>query len=228
MIKLTVTGGRAWEVFKGEQGRVRRSLSARGSREAFLSSKLWQQLGEYAIWVIRLRLTQGIGSNDQPMPPLKRPRNAKYIDAGYPGLKRRLGLQPIRDLYGPGGVVSYTSKTTGKKRYLRSGTAGTRTHDPRLSGKRGHMLDDMRVNAVTESGVSIDIGNRASRTKARANQERAAWCGFSRSDRAKITAKARELLGVEILDWSDVFGALGLIASRKFGSAARGIVRRAA
>ena len=33
------------------------------------------------------------------------------------------------------------------------------------------MLDDMRVNSISESGFSIDITNRASRTKARAYLE---------------------------------------------------------
>lgn len=194
MIKLTIAGGQAWEVFRTAQGRMRRSLGARGSREAFLSSQLWQKLGEYAITVIRARLALGIGSNDQAMPPLKRPRNAKSIDAGYPGFKRRLGLKPIRDLYGPGGLVAQSRN--GKKSYLRSGSSASRA----LIGGRGHMLDDLRVNAVSESGVSIDITNRASRAKARANEAKAAWIGFSRADRAKIMVKFGELFKAQGLD----------------------------
>lgn len=225
MISVKITPGRQWDVFRTSQGRVTRSLPSGGGRfysggnvslpggsgvagiqqrqAALFSSQLWMELGNYAIKVIRDRLAKGIGSNDQPMPPLT---------ASQQAFKRRLGLQPIRDLWGPGGIV--VSNRGGKKRYLRSGTASIRG----LRGGRGHMLDDLRVNGVSESGVSIDITITASRQKARANERRAAWIGFSPNDRRLILAKFRELFGKQGWDATSILLAMRTFSSARFGS----------
>lgn len=229
---------RQWGIFRTDQGKVRRSLPmGRGvagmqARDAaILSSELWMQLGKFAIQTIRERVAKGLGSSDQAMPALKNPgrkmrwsisqkKQVEYgsSDSGYPAFKRRLGLKPIRDLYGPGGLV--VSYRTGNKRYTRSGTKASRA----AHGGRGHMLDDIRVTYVDEASCKIDISNSASRVKARANEKRAPWIGFSPNDRKTIMAEFRRLFKVECRDFTDVFRALGLVASRKFGS----VLRRAA
>jgi len=199
MIQVTIKHDkRGWDYFRSsreDRGRVR--VGALN-----LSTRLWMQLALYAIKVIRERVTAGIGSNDQPMKPLSGRTSAiklagKFVRqrAGYADWKRARGLQSIRDLYGPGKDLK--------------GNAGT------------HMLDDVRVTAVDETSAKIDITKRDSRTKARANEARSPWIGFSPNDRQKIMVEFRRLFGVECHDATDVFAALGVIASKRFGSALR-------
>ena len=54
--------------------------------------------GQFGADIIKARVAKGIGSDDAPMPQLK----AKYPGRGYPALKQRRGLKPIRDLTGIG------------------------------------------------------------------------------------------------------------------------------
>ena len=59
-------------------------------------------LGKYGIQLIKNRVAKGIGSDDNPMPPLKvRLRKDGSERRGYKQFKTRLGLKPYRDLTGP-------------------------------------------------------------------------------------------------------------------------------
>lgn len=68
-----------------------------------------EELGDFALKTIKARVGRAIGSNDSPMPPLSgktRPImvNGKFVRqaVGYAGWKSAHGLNPIRDLTGPG------------------------------------------------------------------------------------------------------------------------------
>jgi hypothetical protein len=184
-------------------------------------------LALYGIQLILDRTAKGIGSDDAYMPALKQPKRKtrwsisqkKVVeygtqDTGYPAFKRKLGLKPVRDLRGPGGQVATRSDTTGRKWYLRSGSLGARTRVTGLSGERGHMLDDIRVNYVDDKRVTIDISTRASRIKARANEERAPWWGWSPSDMRKLMSRAAEIFPMGI---AERLYSLGLIAANQVG-----------
>ena len=209
MINVSINyNKRQWDFFRTEGGRVRRSIpnlpgvqGVMAREAAILNSKLWMELGTYAIKVVTDRLRQGIGPDDGPMPALKLPRGKKLFSrfkgdpglSGYPKFKQKLGLKPIRDLVGP---------------------------------HSDHMLDGVRVNYVDESSCTLDITQRELRNRARGNQKAYAkaggvgnWFSLSPSDRVKIMAKFRELFKRDCSDLSGLWMALGLISSRKFGVA---------
>lgn len=125
------------------------------------------QLGNVAVASIKERVSRGIGSYDAPMKPLSsktsviRTKNTKKFvkqRSGYAEWKARHGGQPIRDLRGP------DSTNVG-----------------------GHMLDWLRVNYASDTRCTIDVTSRLARIKARANERRASWYGFSKQDMQKIT-----------------------------------------
>jgi hypothetical protein len=105
------------------------------------------QFGQLGVRLIKERVAANRGNNDQSMTPLVR---------RYASWKRRKGLNPWRDLTGP--------------------------------GVGGHMLDDMRVTYADPTICKIDITRRLSRIKARANQQHAAWYGWSPKDQRALTA----------------------------------------
>jgi hypothetical protein len=182
--------------FRDTQGRVRTTASATAN---WTKAEQIRSLVDYGISLQIAQARAGLGSDGAQMPPLKQPQRKKRFstsqkkvveygtqDTGYPAFKRRLGLKPIRDLYGPGGKVVTESKTTGKKRYLRSAS--------HMQG-RGHMLDDLRVNFLSDTKGTFAITTQASRVKARANQERAPWWGWSAASYRKLQQRAAELFG---------------------------------
>lgn len=238
MVKIRVTQmvngqQRAW--FRSSLGRrIGTSMRATTGQMNWTTARQMMELAQYGIQLMLDRTAKAIGSDDQPMPPLKRPANAKSINAGYPAFKSRLGLQPIRDLRGPGGLVKTTSRTTGAKRYLRSGNALVRARATTVTGwtgARGHMLDDMRVNYVDDTRATIDISTTASRTKARANEARAPWWGWSPSDVKKLMAYAEQVFQMSFWDKVASYGLIGIgqfAGSVNWMSRARSAARRVA
>jgi hypothetical protein len=202
-----------------------------GPGQNWAQARKMMELAQFSIGLITGRVARGIGALDAPMPPLKQPkRKLRYsksqqkmveygtADTGYPAFKRRLGLKPIRDLRGPGGlVVSYDSAAN--KRYRKSGTRLSRTA---AAGHKGHMLDDIRVLSVRDAGFKIGISNSASRVKARANEQRGAWWGWSRRDIAELTRKSAEIF---FMTATDVALSLGFAAARGVASGSRYLSR---
>lgn len=150
------------------------------------------ELGTVGVESIRARVSKGIGSNDSAMPPLKTRRRRRWSkskqawveygnsDFGYAREKRKLGLNPIRDLYGPG--VGWTG--VGSKRRNRKAAS--------------HMLDELRVVSASPTEARIDITKADARMKARANEQRAPWYGFSGKDIRNLTVAARRMWGENI------------------------------
>ena len=144
------------------------------------------RLGEAAIQLIRARVARGIGSDDQPMPALKRGKviqfagrvdgRATFRNIGYAGYKTKKGLQPIRDLYGDG-------------------------------SQGGHMLDNISVRAADESSVRIAITARKARTKALANEKRTPWFSFSDADQQALRDMAADMFGDAVRQVSNRFTA---------------------
>lgn len=212
MIKLKVTlrkDGQVVNSFRDTQGRrVRISDPARLN---WTTARKLTELGLYWIKLQREQALAGLGSDGSPMPALK-PR--------YQEFKAKVGLEPKRNLYGLGGVVTTTS-ATGTKRYLRSGTAAVRAG----AGGRGHMLDDIRINSISDTRVTVAITTRASKTKAAANQKKAPWWGLGPVAYRKFRDRAFFVLGITV---ADQLFTLGLIGATALSRAKASVLRRAA
>lgn len=134
--------------------------------DGFLSpgQERMQDLGEFALKVLRVRVSRGIGSDDSAMPALKvHPRAGTKFKIhgqerqllGYAQWKSNHGLQPIRDLKG-----------TGKD--------------------GGNMLDNLTVRSVSGSSVTMSLTARKARAKALANERLSPWLGWSGNDTREI------------------------------------------
>lgn len=162
----------------------RRVQMASGQKVRFFGAEIgftelqMLSLGNFAVDVIKDRVSRGIGSDDAPMPALKIARRKRWSkkqnrwveysqqDSGYGKVKRLAGRQPIRDLTFTGG-----------------------------------MLNDFSVRSVSASEVRMDITTQESRMKARVNEIRAPWFGWSPADMVKLIGKARELFGDMVQDF---------------------------
>lgn len=214
--------------------------AARGKGAVTIGFRTQQmlQIGQFAIQVIRERLAKGIGSDDAAMKPLK---------PGYQKWKQKIGLPPIRDLIGPGATLysrtvskdsvsakrwAAATKAAANARILTS-AGGRRATSAAFAGTnrvklvsrvRGgtHMLDNLGVRYADSSSVRMDITQDFARVKARANERRSPWFGFSPNDVRRIIDFAKALWGVNISDlavklrghsravWMDPSGASSL------------------
>jgi hypothetical protein len=205
-------------------------------------------LGQFAVDTIKARVAKGVGSDDATMKPL--------VDR-YAKRKQQYGLQPIRDLHGPGQVTyqkriyeknaaqHFQGKTTkfgpsfygwrnglgpnpkayngvwridyGSRRAYRNQTANIRF---RSEGGGAHMLDNFTVRYADELTVRMDITAQWARDRARANEQRSPWFGFSPCDVRAIVAYAQTLFHANVSDfavrlmgrggspvWMDPFGS---------------------
>lgn len=197
-IKITKhKDGRETAWFRDSGGRVRTSLATNWVRADQL-----RQVADYGITLQVAQARAGIGSNGQPMKPLQggghavfvASRNGKPVFARktYADWKAAHGLQPVRDLYGP--------------------------------GKGGHMLDEIRINSLDSRRATIAITSKVGRDKARGNELRAAWWGWSPVSARKLAVFAGEVFQGGL---NEQLYAMGLIGQNAL-SQARRVFRRAA
>ncbi len=137
------------------------------------------QLGQVAVGAVKARVAMGVGSDDAAMKPLA---------DRYKTWKAAKGMNTIRDLTGPG---SRTYKDTSKKH-----KGAIRT----IRAESAHMLDNFTVRYADELTVRMDISAQWARIRARANERRAPWFGFSPNDIRIIMNSARVMFGVNITD----------------------------
>lgn len=93
----------------------------------------------------------------------------------------------------------------------------------------GGMLDNFTVRYADERMVRADITSRLGRIKARANERRSPWFGFSRNDEKKIFTEATRIFGPNLRNigvnlranglarrpiWLDPLGISGTAAKR--------------
>jgi hypothetical protein len=120
--------------------------------------------GQFGIDLIKKRVAKGIGSDGAPMPPLKAVYNKDKTErGGYKAFKRRIGLNPIRDLTGP--------------------------------HRSDHMLANLSVRFADESSVRMEFTSNSARTKARRNERRAPWFGWSPQDLLSLNRRAGSIFG---------------------------------
>jgi hypothetical protein len=137
-----------------------------------LTTRQMYQLTQFGVDVIQNRVSRGIGSNDQPMPGLKR---------GY--------------------AIAKTKAGKGNRRNLQYS---------------GEMLANLTVRSVSASQGRADITSAKQRLKARVNEQKSPWFGWSARDLAQISAMSRRLFGENIAD----FG-VGRGRGRAFGGGAQ-------
>lgn len=202
MIKIKITmrkDGREVKSFLDSKNRRVRV----GSIQNYAQARKLTELALYAIQLQREQAAQALGSDGAPMKSLK---------SGYAQWKEKVGLQPKRDLYGLGGLV--LSSRAKSKKYLRSGNATTRAE----SGGRGHMLDDIRINSVSDTAVTFGITTSASRTKALANEQKAPWYGLSPENTRRMILRMAQAFGSTT---ADILVAAGLASANAVAGAGR-------
>jgi hypothetical protein len=136
------------------------------------------KLGEIAVASVKARVAKGVGSDDATMKPLNVP---------YANWKARHGMKPVRDLSGPGGRT-YVEERKGKK-YTRT-----------VRAESAHMLDNFTVRYADEMTVRMDITANWARIRARSNEQRAPWFGFSTNDTRAIAEAAQKMFGGIVTD----------------------------
>ncbi len=111
---ITITkrkNGQAVASFRDDAGRrVRTSTRVIGG--GWVRAEMVKDLADYGIALQLGQCAAGLGSDGAPMPGLKNGGRAvfagrvngraTFVRQGYPAAKVKLGLQPIRDLRGPG------------------------------------------------------------------------------------------------------------------------------
>lgn len=159
----------------------------------------WFELGKYAVETIRDRVSRGIGSDDAPMPALS--GRGSSVSANGKFVRQRPGYREQKQRAGGKPIRDLFGK----------GNQG------------GHMLDGLRVREATPTSVRIDITSRWGRIKARANEQRSPWYGFSANDRRLIFARM-------IDTFKDQYRAGGAAARIRGGSTvfSDGSIRRSA
>jgi hypothetical protein len=182
--------GREVTWFRDTQGRVRISEKAKNN---WTRVEQIRDLADYGILLQLAQLDAGLGSDGSP---------AKVLSGRYAAWKSKMGLESKRNLLGLGGRPMVTNKA-GEKRRLKSAT--------HMQG-RGHMRDDIRVNYVDEQKATITISNQASRIKARANEQKSPWYGWSPSSITKLREYAHQLFGTGIAEQLFELGLIGASA----------------
>ena len=109
-----------------------------------------------------------------------RDQMAQIGSFGLEKLKRRVSFGiGSNDAAMPGLQVGYQR--------LKARRVGSSLRDLKFTGR---MLDDLKIQSVSESSVRMDITTALSRIKARTNEQRSPWLSFSPSDEAAIYAEA--------------------------------------
>lgn len=152
-------------------------------------------LGNYGVDLIKDRVSRGIGSDDAPMPALKSQKAKRWSKS--------------RQRWVEYGIESKWSYPAQKRK-----AGGQPIRDLSGPGVDGHMLDDLSLRSVSAREVRIDITRQTSRMKARVNEIRAPWWGWSPADVTKLVVRARELFG-------DMVADIGVTMAGRFGELKR-------
>ena len=178
--KITVKkwkDGREVARFRDSQGLVRTAPSMQGNATAWTRAEQVRSLADYGILLQLEQARQGLGSDGQPMPPLK---SGALKFAGRRDGAATFQRKTLRNLYGP--------------------------------GKNGHMLDDIRVNYVDDKKATISITKKTSRDKARGNETKAPWWGWSPASMQKLRQRSAEIFGTGMAERLFELGLIGASA----------------
>ena len=184
----------AW--FRDTQGRVRTRAGT-----DWVKADQVKELAEYGIQLQKAQCAAGLGSDGSAMPALK----ASVVVAK--GLAN--------------GVFQF-----GRKGYAqqKSSLGLQPMRDLYGLGKGGHMLNDIRINYLDDRQATIAITTLKSRQKAKGNENRAPWWGWSPDSVQKMTARAAEIFGTGMAEY---LVSMGLMSANAVVSSGR-FLRRVA
>jgi hypothetical protein len=193
-IKITMRkDGRQVARFRDNQGLVRTSTGPVNWTRA-------DQIKELADYGIALQVAQaraGLGSDGQKMAPLN----------------------------GGGGRAVFVASVNGKAQFTRKTYGDWKSahglqpvRDLYGRGEGGHMVDDIRVNYLDDKQATIAITTKVSRDKARGNERRSPWWGWTPDSVRKMTAAAAEIFQTGV---AEHLFAMGLIGANALSQAKR-------
>lgn len=172
--KITVKkfkDGREVARFRDTQGLVRTRVGITGAE--WSRAETVKQWAEYGIQLQKEQALAGLGSSGSPMPPLKGSGKSVF-------LARK------------NGKAHFGRRTYGQ---LKSSLGLKPIRDLYGPGKDGHMLDAIRMNYLDDRKATFTISSKKQRDKARGNERRAPWWGWSPANARKMREKAAELFG---------------------------------
>ena len=178
--------GRQVARFRDSQGLVRTSAGPMNWTRA----EQIKQLADYGIVLQIAQARAGLGSDGQQMPPLKGGSRAVFV---------------ARE----NGRARFARKTYGD---WKAAHGLQPIRDLYGAGKGGHMHDDIRINYLDDRQSSIAITSRVSRDKARGNEAKAPWWGWSTDSIRKLTADAAEIFQTGVAEHLFAMGLLGASA----------------
>ena len=177
-------------------------------------------LAQVGVNSILARVSRGVGSDDTAMPQLKNKKGraygkywkGKWIEFGpeTPGYADMKGSR-IRNLRGAG--VGWTGKDGSKMIRGLGGATATVQTKRRLRKAASHMLDALRVTSASPTQARIDITTQDARIKARANEQRAPWFGFSGRDVRNLLEASRKIWGSNVAAFTAGFRGVGRAAN---------------
>lgn len=184
-------------------------------RAAITTAEQMAWLANYYIELQQEQLDATLGSDGQPMPPLKSSRRTRWSkkqqkwveyglakpEYGYAGQKMRGGLQPKRDLWGPGEESTYYQKLSKKGQNLAQRWGLRVSRGTKKSLAAGHMRNDIRINYVDDRMAKVSITTRASRIKALANERKCPWWGLSPASVRKFAVAQAGVFGGAMEDY---------------------------
>jgi hypothetical protein len=182
--------GRQVARFRDNQGLVRTAPSMQGNAGSWVRAEQVKQLADYGIVLQVAQARAGIASDGQAMPPLKGGSRAVFVAA-------------------VNGRARFTRKTYGD---WKAAHGLQPIRDLYGAGKGGHMLDDIRINYLDDRQSTIAITSKVSRDKARANEQRAPWWGWSTDSVRKLTAAAAEIFQTGVAEHLFAMGLIGASA----------------
>ncbi|MEN6535355.1 MAG: hypothetical protein ABFD89_16950 [Bryobacteraceae bacterium] len=166
----------------------------------------------------------------------------RQVRIGNPNRMNWIRAQQLRELgeYGLGLILERTTKGIGSDdapmkpltekygRWKRKiGLGGER--NLRGPGKGGHhLMDDPRITHFDDRRVEFGISTRQGRIKARANEDRSPWWGWSPSDMKKMVAKFQEIFEIGIVEAMVSRGLAGITMATGTLASTRRWFRRAA
>lgn len=133
-----------------------------------------KKLGDFAIETVKARVRAGIGSDDGQLPLLSAKKSAVYRDGKF--LRQRVAYAEWKAKHGLKPIRDMVG--TGQK--------------------GGHMLDNLSVRIATENLMRASFTQNDARKKARANERRTPFLGFSPKDEEKIVEYARQIFKAQV------------------------------
>lgn len=180
--------GREVARFRDSQGLVRTRPGITDSQ--WTRAEQIKQLADYGIVLQIAQARVGLGANGSPMPPLKGSTHAVFV-----------------------------ASVNGRARFTRKTYADWKAahglqpiRDLYGAGKGGHMLEDIRINYLDDRRATVAITSKLGRYKARGNEKRAAWWGWSPDSIRKMREVSAQIFQTGAAERLFELGLIGVSA----------------